>query len=332
AMPAVSVVLPVFNGARTIARAVRSILVQSFADLELVVVDDGSTDATKAALRPFDDGRLRVVSAAHRGVVAAANEATDLATAPLIARMDADDFAHPRRIERQVRWLEEQRLDVVGCQVRIVDESGEPVPSLQRYQRWINTETLDSERIAALRFVEFPLVNPTILARREYFELRFVDDDLPEDYDLMLRAAAAGFGFGKVPATLLDWTDTAGRLTRTDQRYSTEAFMRCRRRHLLAGPLHGESHVDLWGVGQTGKPWLRWLQGCGIVVRRGYDVHPRKVNRRIHGVLIGRPEDMPVADGTPLIVAVGAEEAREMILPHLLEHGYALGGDAWFVA
>ena len=63
---------------------------------------------------------------------------------------------------------------------------------MRRYERWINEETVDGEQISALRFVEFPLVNPTILARRSYFELGFCDSDFPEDYDLMLRAAAHG--------------------------------------------------------------------------------------------------------------------------------------------
>jgi hypothetical protein len=203
---------------------------------------------------------------------------------------------------------------------------------MRRYERWINVETLKSEQIAALRFVELPLVNPTILARRCYFELGCRDCDLPEDYDLMLRASAAGMRFGKVPEVLFDWSDGPGRLTRTDPRYSAEAFMRCRRMHLLAGPLHGVGAVDLWGVGKTGKPWLRWLQAEGIAVRRAYEVSVRKVGVRIHGVPVAHPDEMPTADGTPLVIAVGAEGARELILPHIASRGYAAGRDAWFVA
>ena len=160
----------------------------------------------------------------------------------------------------------------------------------------------------------------------------FRDCDLPEDYDLMLRAAAQGMRFGKVDEVLLDWTDHPGRLTRTDSRYTPEAFMRCRQLHLLAGPLRDVSRVDLWGVGDTGKPWLRWLQAQNITVRRGYDINQRKVNEIIHGVCIAHPSEMPSADGTPLVIAVGAEDARKLILPEILSRGYVAGGDAWFVA
>ena len=325
-------ILPVFNGARTIARAVRSILDQTSREIELIVLDDGSTDETVAVVREFREPRLRLVSCAHRRVAAAANTAAALAVAPFIARMDADDFAYPRRLEKQLQLLHEQNLDVVGCQVRILDESCEVTRTMRRYERWINEETIDGEQISALRFVEFPLVNPTILARRSYFELGCCDSDLPEDYDLMLRAAARGMRFGKVAEVLFDWMDHPDRLTRTDSRYAVEAFTRCRQLHLLTGPLRDVSRVDLWGVGRTGKPWLRWLQARKIVVRRGYDVNERKVNERIHGVRIAHPAEMPAADGTPLVIAVGAEDARRLILPHILSRGYVSGGDAWFVA
>lgn len=331
-MPEVSVVLPVFNGARTIARAVRSILDQSLREIELIVLDDGSTDEKVAVVRELRDPRLRLIQCARRGVAATANTATELAVAPFIARMDADDFAYPLRLEKQLQLLHKRNLDVVGCQVRILNESCHVAFSMRRYQHWINEETIEGDQISALRFVEFPLVNPTILARRCYFELGFCDNDLPEDYDLMLRAAAQGMRFGKVDEVLFDWMDHPDSLTRTHSRYTLDAFTRCRQLHLLSGPLRDVRRVDLWGVGQTGKPWLRWLQARNIAVRRGYDINERKVNGIIHGVRIAHPTAMPAADGTPLLIAVGAEGARKLILPHILSRGYVSGGDVSFVA
>ncbi|MBT4866366.1 MAG: glycosyltransferase family 2 protein [Planctomycetaceae bacterium] len=331
-MPDVSVVLPVFNGARTIARAVRSVLDQTLREIELIVVDDGSTDETAAVVRDIGDPRLRLIECKHRGVAVATNFATELAVAPIIARMDADDFSHPERLQRQLQLLHKQNFDVVGCQVRILNELSSISLSMNRYERWINEETIDGEQISALRFVEFPLVNPTILARRRYFEMGFYDGGFPEDYELMLRAAAVGMRFGKVKEILFDWADHPGRLTRTDSRYTLDAFMRCRQSHLLAGPLRDVRCVDLWGVGETGKPWLRWLQTQNIAVRCGYDINKRKVNNQIHGVPISHPTEMPAADGTPLIIAVGAENARALIRPQILSRGYRSGVDAWFVA
>lgn len=331
-MPEVSVVMPAFDAASTIERAARSILDQTLRNIELIVVDDGSTDETVAIVNQIHDPRVRVDVCPHRGVAETANRGMELSSAPIIARMDADDFSHPLRLEKQIKLLNEADLDVVGCQVRILDHLGRQVETMQRYERWVNEETITSRQITSLRFVELPLVNPTILARRSYFELEFHDHDLPEDYDLMLRAAAAGMTFGKVTDVLYDWTDGPSRLTRRDARYSAEAFYRCRRTHLLAGPLCGVREVDLWGAGQTGKRWLQWLQSEGITVRHGYDVDTRKVGKTIHGVEIIHRDNIPTADGTPLIIAVGAEGARGLILPHIQQRGYISGRDAWFVA
>lgn len=331
-MPEVSVILPVFNAACTVARAVQSILEQTLSDLELIVVDDGSDDETVSIVRAIRDPRLRLIQQSHGHVASAANTATAHATAPLIARMDADDYAYPNRLQRQRDLLLRQDVDVVGSQVRIVDAAGAAVNTMRNYERWINEETLDSQQILALRFVELPLVNPTILARRSYFELGCRDGDFPEDYDLLLRAVESGMRLAKVDQVLLDWTDSPDRLTRTDSRYTPEAFDRCRRTHLLAGPLAGIDRVDLWGVGQTGKPWLRWLQKQDITVRRGYDVSPRKFGVTIHGVPIAHPDSMPNADGTSLLIAVGAVGARQLITPQLRSRRYEIAGDAWFVA
>jgi glycosyltransferase involved in cell wall biosynthesis len=329
--PSVSVILPAWNSERTIRRAVDSILRQSVRELELVVVDDGSTDGTVAVATAGGDARVRVLSGDHAGVAAAMNRGVAAARAPLIARMDADDFAHPRRIERQLDHLHSQRLDVVGGLVRIIDAEGRPVPSLERYETWVNG-CRDHESIAAHRFVESPLVNPTVLARRAVFEPGCRAGDFPEDYDLWLRVIAAGFRCGKVNEVVLDWTDGPDRLTRSSDRYSFAAFDRCRREHLLNGPLREAATVNLWGAGQTGKPWLRWLHSADKHVGFVVDVAPNKIGKRIHGVPVIDAGDLPQAGGAPLLIAVGATGARELIAPVLTANGYVSGKDAWFVA
>ena len=148
----------------------------------------------------------------------------------------------------------------------------------------------------------------------------------------MLRAAAGGMQFGKVDDLLFDWADHPHRLTRTDARYSLKAFMCCRRLHLLAGPLADVQQVDLWGTGQTGKPWMHWLRVNNIDVRRAYDINPRQIGQQIHGRQIEHPTELATSDGTPIIIAVGADHARQAILPQLQAQGYIAGKNAWFVA
>ena len=328
--PQVSVVLPMRDAAATVERAARSILDSTLCKLELIVIDDGSADDSAAIVRQIDDLRLRLIQQDALGVCAAANRGTVEAHAPVIARMDADDFSHPSRLEKQLSLLRNSGADMVGCQVRIVDALGQPVESMRRYGQWSNSLT-EPERVAAMRFVELPLVNPTLLARREVFELGYCNGAWPEDYDLCLRALGQGLKAVKVPEVLFDWIDSGDRLTRTDERYSPEAFDRCRRAHLLEGPLARKNTVDMWGAGQAGKPWLCWLLAEGFTVRHVVEVSPKKIGTKIHNTLVIADTDLPPPDGTPLIIAVGAAGARELIEADVAKKGYVPGIDAWFV-
>ena len=100
--PSVAVALPVRNGAATIDAAVESICAQTLADIEICVVDDASTDDTAERLAAWADrdARIRVLAGPGRGLQQALNIAIEAATAPVVARMDADDRSHPERLAK----------------------------------------------------------------------------------------------------------------------------------------------------------------------------------------------------------------------------------------
>ncbi|MFY1634987.1 glycosyltransferase family 2 protein [Solwaraspora sp. WMMB335] len=112
--PRVTVLMPVHNGAAHLLPAIRSVLGQTFADLELLVVDDGSTDRTTEILASVPDPRLRVLHLSRSGIVAALNTGLDAARGRLLARMDADDLADPGRLARQVAFLD-RHPGMVAC-------------------------------------------------------------------------------------------------------------------------------------------------------------------------------------------------------------------------
>ncbi|PYN29047.1 MAG: glycosyl transferase, partial [Candidatus Rokuibacteriota bacterium] len=97
-VPAVSVLMPVYNGAPWVRDAVASVLAQTAGDLELIAIDDGSTDGTRELLAGVKDRRLRVTRQARAGLTPALNRALAVARAPLVARLDADDVARPERL------------------------------------------------------------------------------------------------------------------------------------------------------------------------------------------------------------------------------------------
>lgn len=125
--PTVSVVMTAFNTWRYIEQAVQSILAQSFSDLELIVIDDGSTDGTTETLRRLagQDGRIRLRSRPNTGILKAANEGLGLARGEFIARMDSDDVSLPFRLEKQVGFLRANpEIVAVSTQYDYVDTRG----------------------------------------------------------------------------------------------------------------------------------------------------------------------------------------------------------------
>src|SRR5262245_32109593 len=106
--PPISVVMPVHNGQAFLDEAVGSIRTQTFQDFELIVVDDGSRDATPEILQRHAaaDRRIRIVTQPQAGVVAALNKGIANSSGPYLARMDADDVAKPDRLARQLEILE----------------------------------------------------------------------------------------------------------------------------------------------------------------------------------------------------------------------------------
>jgi glycosyltransferase involved in cell wall biosynthesis len=126
ASPLVSVVMPAYNAERTIARTISSVLAQTYTNLEVVVVDDGSTDATREIAESFArrDPRLRVLRKENEGVARARNFGMQAARSELIAPVDADDLWHTSKIEKQVAALLAAGEDTafVYALFRVIDE------------------------------------------------------------------------------------------------------------------------------------------------------------------------------------------------------------------
>jgi len=132
--PLVSVILPVFNGGRYLEDAVRSIMAQQYRKLEIVAIDDGSTDESLPILRKLrrEETRMRLVSRPNRGLIETLNEGIALASGDLIARMDADDVSYPERIARQVEAFRERpSLGLCGTDFHVIHRKGVHASGLQ---------------------------------------------------------------------------------------------------------------------------------------------------------------------------------------------------------
>jgi glycosyltransferase involved in cell wall biosynthesis len=165
--------------------AIASVLAQTEGDLELVVVDDGSTDATPARLAAVDDPRLRVLRQAPAGLTPALNRAVAAACADLVARLDADDVALPQRLARQRAFLATHpEVGVLGTAAREVDAAG-------RFLREVRPPTDDAAIRRALIRAN-PFVHSSVMVRRALLARVGGYDErvaVAQDYDLWMRLA-----------------------------------------------------------------------------------------------------------------------------------------------
>ena len=137
ATPAVSVVMPVFNGGRYLHDSIRSILGQKFDDFEFIVLDDGSTDNSMHLLSEWAarDRRLRLHRSGYNlGLARSSNHVVALARAPLVARMDADDVSHPDRLRRQWEAMRDSGVALVGTLSDGIDRDGRRVRPRDRWR------------------------------------------------------------------------------------------------------------------------------------------------------------------------------------------------------
>lgn len=183
--PRVSVLMAVHDGAPWVKDAVASVLAQTLEDLELIVLDDGSTDATPALLSGVADRRLRVERRPRAGLTRALNAALALARAPIVARLDADDVALPERLARQIAFLDAHpEVGVLGSAAREVDEEGREVRVVR--------PPADDRTLRRALIRENPMVHSTVAMRRRDVEAvggydpRFA---VAQDYDLWIRLA-----------------------------------------------------------------------------------------------------------------------------------------------
>jgi glycosyltransferase involved in cell wall biosynthesis len=173
------------NYAHLLPRAIESLLTQTLRDIEVLVVDDGSTDDTEAVVTAIEDPRVRYLKLDHVGIARSLNRGLELARADVVAVQDADDVSLPTRLERQLEALEENPgAAVVGCLMREVDDDG---AELRR--RRLPIATGDVGR-ALMRFN--PIPNTAAAFRRDAVQAIGGYDPryrLAVDYDLWLRLA-----------------------------------------------------------------------------------------------------------------------------------------------
>ena len=128
----VSVLMPVRNAERYVREALSSVIAQTYADIEIIIVDDGSSDASAEIVRSFGDARIKLFCRSHQGITKSLNFGLSQCAGEFVCRMDADDICFPDRIARQIEVIRRRGADVVWCTADFIDENGDMI--CRRYQ------------------------------------------------------------------------------------------------------------------------------------------------------------------------------------------------------
>jgi len=329
--PFVSVILPVFNAEQTLEKAIESILNQTYTHFECLLINDGSTDSSIQVMEKYAkrDKRIRLIHIPKSGIVGSLNTGITQSKGSLVARMDADDISKSERLYLQVEFLtKNDNLGFCGTKVRFLGDSRKSA-GYKRYVNWTNS-ILTSEQINTGQFIESPFAHPSVMFRKELVNKfgGYRNGNFSEDYELWLRWLEHGVQAGKVDEVLLDWYDLPNRLSRSDSRYSKEAFYQVKAQYLACwlrkhNPHHPE--VIIWGAGRPTRKRAAHLKKFGIRFQAYVDIHPGRIGKSIDEIPVLSPDDLSVFDKTFVISYVGNIGARELITGHLEKLGYKNG-------
>jgi hypothetical protein len=200
----------------------------------------------------------------------------------------------------------------------------------RRYVDWQN-RCNDPDRIADEIYIESPFAHPSVMYRKAAVigTGGYRDGPFPEDYELWLRLHRGGHRLAKLPEFLMEWREHPGRASRTDSRYSREAFDRLRAAYLAedARLRARAGNFVIWGAGRVTRKRCRHLLERGFRPSAWVDVDPRKIGNHLNGVPVVGPAWLDRDERPLVLVYVAAHGARELIAEELESRVYRRGRD-----
>lgn len=251
--PKVSVILPTYNAATHLGKAINSVLGQTFEDFELIIVNDGSTDNTLDVLGQYSDTRIIVLTQENLGLPRALNNGIAAARGTYLARQDADDISLPQRLEKQVNFLDKHPdYAMVGGWTQIITPDG---PTQRQHTHPASNGQLQIQLLMNNQFV-----HSAVMLRASCLDTtgRYSEDPEhfpPEDYDLWLKIAQH-FLVANMPEVLLQYLELPSSISRTkEQLINTRAAKMARAAiQTIPGLKFQEDTIDAFIESANGRP------------------------------------------------------------------------------
>ncbi len=326
-MPQVSVILPFYNAQNTLDRAISSIAEQTFTNFECILINNKSTDNSLSIAKKWQkrDSRFILIHEKTQGVMYASNTGYKKAAGSYIARMDADDWSFPHRLELQIGFLKNN--PEYGAVSGMVEHIGHPIKNagFARYVKLINN-IQSYEEIINRQFVESPIVNPSAMWRKKIAVKHgmYYNGDFPEDYEMWLRWLYKGVKICKIKEKVLKWYDSDHRLTRTNPIYRDKAFYMIKSQYLAKwmkhiNPFH--PYVSIWGASRISRRRAAMLTEYGIKITNYIDTKKtRQLDKNVIYYL-----DIPSPSKTFILVYIKQISAKEKIIEFLKSRDYIEG-------
>jgi glycosyltransferase involved in cell wall biosynthesis len=200
--PKISVILPTFNGEKTIRKSINSILEQTYENFELIIINDGSTDGTVDIINSISDQRIKLLTQKNYGLPKALNTGISMAVGEYIARQDQDDISYAHRFSQQIVLLEQNaNIILVGTWARIIDNSNKKIGE--------HKHPITPYGIKTALLIRNPVVHSSVMFRKNVLlksGLYDTSNNLqpPEDYELWCRLINYG-DFINIPEFLVDY-------------------------------------------------------------------------------------------------------------------------------
>jgi glycosyltransferase involved in cell wall biosynthesis len=221
--PKVSVVMSVYNAEKFLAKAIQSILDQTFSDFEFIIINDGSKDKSLSIIKGFKDPRIKLVDRANEGIVYSANEGVRLARGLYIARMDSDDISLPKRFEKEVALMDaDPKLGLVGSNYMIIDDTGKV---LDQTDVFTNPQDLKVAMITCNQYGN----SSTMMRKEAIVKAGMYKEGRVEDYDLFTRISR-DYKIANIKEPLCQWRRNSGGYTYADRQAQTNACIAVRDR------------------------------------------------------------------------------------------------------
>ena len=310
--PLISILTPFKNTSKYLPECIESILNQSYANWELLIIDDNSTDNSSNIVHTYaiNDNRIRCFQNDGIGIISALRLAFKLSNGSYITRMDSDDIMYPHKLEIMLNDLQRNGKQHIALgKVKYFSDTGLG-DGYARYETWLNSLTSQGSNYSEI-YKECVIPSPCWMIHREDLINcnAFNPDIYPEDYDLAFRFYKQNIKCIPSQHDLHHWRDYSTRTSRIDSNYAENHFLELKINYFLELHYNVSRPLTIWGAGQKGKTLAKLLTVNNIPF---YWIcgNPKKIGKQIYDIHLYNFDYLNQLQQPQCIVSVANEESQ----------------------